>query len=655
MSNAIARMFTWFERLIDPFYDRPIERPPENLLAFYWHFVRQVWPFFAALLAIGLVGALIEVSLFAFLGEIVDLVRSASTPSAFFEEHGSTLFWMGFVALIARPIVFLIHDLLIHQTLTPTFVNMIRWQTHRYVLRQSMNFFQNDFAGRITTKVVQASGSLRESAVQTTDAVWFMIIYITSAIALFSAADPRLAWPLLIWLVFFAATLIYFVPRIKERSRIMSEARSMLTGRVVDSYTNILTVKLFAHAEREDDYARHAISDHTEKFLDQLRLITVMKVILYIINGALIVGTGGMALWLWSGGHITVGAFALAAGLILRINNMSGWIMWTVTAIFEHIGIVQDGIQTLSQPTEVQDAPKAPALVVPKGEIAYEKVRFHYGKTKGVIDDLSLTVHPGEKVGLVGPSGAGKSTLVNLLLRFYDVEAGRILIDGQDIGQVDQESLRAHIGMVTQDTSLLHRSVMANIVYGRPDVTEADAFKAADRAQAAAFIPGLVDLRGRQGYDAHVGERGVKLSGGQRQRVAIARVLLKDAPILILDEATSALDSEVEAAIQEQLIDLMAGKTVIAIAHRLSTIAAMDRLVIMDAGEIVEEGSHDDLIAKDGLYARLWARQSGGFLLPEREQDMGVIGGDLPEEEDRTKPDTTRPRVLADRSSDERH
>ncbi|MGI9505691.1 MAG: ABC transporter transmembrane domain-containing protein, partial [Geminicoccaceae bacterium] len=412
MSKAIGRMFTWFESLIDPFYDRPIERPPENLLAFYWHFVRQVWPFFAALLAIGLVGALIEVSLFAFLGEIVDLVRAASTPAAFFDEHGSTLFWMGFVALIARPIVFLIHDLLIHQTMTPTFVNMIRWQTHRYVLRQSMNFFQNDFAGRITTKVVQSAGSLRESAVQTTDAIWFMIIYITSAIALFSAADPRLAWPLLIWLVVFAATLIYFVPRIKERSRIMSEARSMLTGRVVDSYTNILTVKLFAHAEREDDYARYAITDHTEKFLDQLRLITVMKVILYIINGALIVGTGGMALWLWSGGHITVGAFALAAGLILRINNMSGWIMWTVTAIFEHIGIVQDGIQTLSQPTEVEDAPSAPRLDVTKGEIKYEKVRFHYGKEKGVIDDLSLTIRPGEKVGLVGPSGAGKSTLV---------------------------------------------------------------------------------------------------------------------------------------------------------------------------------------------------------------------------------------------------
>ncbi len=654
MLKTVKATFAWFERLIDPFQERTIERPPAELLPFYWHFIRQVWPFFVALLAIGLVGALIEVSLFAFLGDIVDLVRGADDPEAFFSEHGGTLLWMGFVALIARPIVFTLHDLLIHQTLTPTFVNMVRWQTHRYVLRQSMNFFQNDFAGRITTKVVQTAGSLRESAVQVTDAIWFMTIYITSALVLFSEADMRLAWPLMIWLVVFGATLFHFVPRIKDRSRIMSEARSMLTGRIVDSYTNILTVKLFAHAEREDDYARFAIEDHTEKFLDQLRLITLMKIVLYCINGALIVGTGAMALWLWSLGEITVGAFALAAGLILRINNMSGWIMWTVTGIFEHIGIVQDGIQTISQPTEVLDIPNAPGLDVTRGEIEYEKIRFHYGRDSGVIEDLSLVIRPGEKVGLVGPSGAGKSTLVNLLLRFHDLEGGRILIDGQDIAAVDQESLREKIGLVTQDTSLLHRSVMANIVYGKPDVEETEAFEAAKRAQAAQFIPDLVDLRGRKGYAAHVGERGVKLSGGQRQRVAIARVLLKDAPILILDEATSALDSEVEAAIQEQLLDLMAGKTVIAIAHRLSTIAAMDRLVIMDGGRIVEEGSHDDLLAANGLYARLWARQSGGFLLSEPAMAPVGFGGGLPENDERTKPLETRPRVLADRSGDER-
>ncbi len=490
---------------------------------------------------------------------------------------------------------------------------------------------------------------------QITDALWFMVIYVTSAAVLFSSADLRLVIPLLIWLVLFIAVLVLFVPHIKERSRIMSEARSMLTGRIVDSYTNILTVKLFAHAEREDAYARFAMEDHTEKFLAQLRLLTALKFSVYAINGALIVATGFTALWLWADGAITLGAFALAAGLVLRINNMSTWIMWTVTMVFEFIGIVQDGIQTIAQPQDVVDIPDAPALRVTRGEIRYDDIDFNYGKGKGVIEGLSLTIKPGEKVGLVGRSGAGKSTLVNLLLRFHDLEGGRILIDGQDIARVNQESLRSNIGMVTQDTSLLHRSVMANIVYGRPEVSEEEAIEAAEKAHAASFVPDLMDFRGRKGYRAHVGERGVKLSGGQRQRVAIARVLLKDAPILVLDEATSALDSEVEAAIQEQFDNLMSGKTVIAIAHRLSTIAAMDRLVIMDEGRIIEEGSHDDLLAKGGLYADLWERQSGGFLARDAWSSRKPSETLSPDMEDRTRPETTRPTALADHTSDERH
>ncbi len=649
MIKKLETLFSRFETLIDSFQDQEPTQPPEDLLRFYWHFIRQIWPLFAALLITGLFGALVEVSLFAFLGNIVDMVREASDPQSFFDDHGTTLMWMGFVALIARPVIFFIHDLLVHQAMAPTFVNMIRWQTHRYVLRQSMAFFQNDFAGRITTKVVQTAGALRDSAVQTTDSLWYMVIYIGSAAYLFSAADIRLAIPLVIWLIAFIAVLAIFVPKIKERSRIMSEAKSMMTGRVVDSYTNILTVKLFADAEREDQYARFALQEHTDKFLDMLRQLTALKLCVYTINGMLIAGTGFIALWLWGQGLITIGAFALAAGLVLRINNMSNWIMFTVTTIFEHIGVVQDGIQSLSLPQEVVDKPNAPALKVEKGEICFDDISFHYGKKKGVIEGMSLTIRPGERVGLVGRSGAGKSTLVNLLLRFHDVESGRIMIDGQNIAEVSQESLRAQIGMVTQDTSLLHRSVMSNIVYSRPGVTEEEAIDAAERAHAAEFVPGLVDLRGRKGYDAHVGERGVKLSGGQRQRVAIARVLLKDAPILVLDEATSALDSEVEAAIQEQFTSLMAGKTVIAIAHRLSTIAAMDRLVIMDEGRIVEEGTHAQLLARGGLYADLWNRQSGGFLGKDSETHSRDTKDQLSEKiEEQTKPLTIRPATLVD-------
>jgi len=617
-------MLAWFERLTDPYRPGPEAEPPNRLWPFYRHYALQIRWLIVAVLAVGLAGALVEVALFAFLGELVDLVRTAESPERFFADHAGTLVWMAFVALVLRPVLFGLHALLINQGVVAGFTNLIRWQTHGHVLRQSLGFFQNDFAGRIANKIMQTAPALRESVIQVVDALWFTAIYTLTALALFWDADARLMVPLVLWLAGFIAAIAYFVPRVKDRAAIMSEARSTLTGRIVDSYTNMMTVKLFAHADREDAYAREAIDDHTAKFNAQLRLITGMEFTIWALNGALITATGGLALWLWSGGFITVGAIALAVGLVIRIVNMSGWIMWVLTSIFENIGTVQEGMETISRPYAVVDRPGAPRLRVERGQIVYDDVTFHYGKGQGVIEKLSLTIRPGEKVGLVGRSGAGKSTLVNLLLRFYDLEGGRIRIDGQDIATVQQESLRANIGMVTQDTSLLHRSILDNIRYGDPGADREAAWAAACRAHADEFIPDLVDARGRRGLDAHVGERGVKLSGGQRQRIAIARVLLKDAPILVLDEATSALDSEIEQAIQEQLDNLMAGKTVIAIAHRLSTIAAMDRLVVMDKGRIVEEGGHHELVAKGGLYAQLWRRQSGGFLAHDAQADAAA-------------------------------
>jgi ATP-binding cassette subfamily B multidrug efflux pump len=615
-------MFGWFETRIDAFPDEPPARPPDSLLAFYLHFIKPVWPAFAVLLVAGFLGSLIEVSLLTFVGSLVDMMRTAQSPGAFWEHHAGILLLMALVALVARPLVSTAHDLIKNQIIAGPVSNRVRWLTHRYVLRQSLGFFQNDFAGRVANKVMQAAPALRDSVVQLIDAIWYAAVQWAGAAVVFAAADWRLLIPLLGWLAAYIGTLFYFVPRIKERSTEAAEARSMLVGRLVDSYTNILTVKLFAHADREDDYARAALEEQMTKFQASLRIQTAMELVLYTLNGILMVAATGLAVYLWSLDLVSLGAIAVVTGLVLRIIGMSGWILWVVAGIFENIGVVQEGMETISRDNQVVDRSDSRPLAVREGEIRFEDVSFHYGRTidpgaprrGGVIHDFSLRIGPGEKVGLVGRSGAGKSTLVNLLLRFYDLERGRILIDGQDIAHVTQDSLRAQIGMVTQDTSLLHRSVRDNILYGRPDASEAAAIAAARKAQADEFIAGLEDMKGRKAYAAHVGERGVKLSGGQRQRVAIARVLLKDAPILILDEATSALDSEVEEAIQEQLYNLMAGKTVIAIAHRLSTIAAMDRLVILDHGRIVEEGSHDALLARGGLYADLWARQSGGFL-----------------------------------------
>jgi ATP-binding cassette subfamily B multidrug efflux pump len=609
-------MFDWFEKRLDPFPAvEPVE-PPRTLIAFCVHYTRGAWPYIAAtgLLITGI--ALAEVWMFGFLGHIVDWL-SAQNRETFLQTEGWKLVAMAFVVVVVLPGMALLQSLVHDQTLMGNYPMRIRWDVHRYLLKQSMNFYQDEFAGRIATKLMQTALAVRECVVKVIDVLNYVIVYFLGMLFIVGSSDWRLAMPLVGWLVCYALLLRYFIPKLGEVSAEQADARSLMTGRIVDSYANIQTVKLFSHARREATYARESMAIFMDTVYRSMRLVTSLYGLLYLMNSLLLFSVSALSIWLWLGDAVSIGAVAVVIGLVLRLWGMSQWIMWEMSALFENVGTVQDGIGSISLPRLVEDRPGAKDIVVDRGDIRFEGVGFHYGKGKGVIDNLSLTVRPGEKVGIVGRSGAGKSTLVNLLLRFYDLEKGRILIDGQDIAATRQDSLRAHIGMVTQDTSLLHRSVRDNILYGRPDAGEAMMLEAARRAEALDFIAGLADAKGRRGFDAHVGERGVKLSGGQRQRIAIARVMLKDAPILILDEATSALDSEVEAAIQENLYKLMQGKTVIAIAHRLSTIAAMDRLVVMDRGNIIEEGSHDELVAKGGLYAQLWRRQSGGFLLDE--------------------------------------
>jgi len=602
-----------FESILDPTAPPPTETPPEGILEFFWYFVRQAKGVFLAFLLVGVLVALIEISVPYFIGDLITIL--AHTPrEKLWQEAWLPLSAMGFVVLIARPGINILHRMISNQAIVPPFTTLIRWQSHWHVSRQSVGFFHNDFAGRIANRVMQVGHALRETVVAAIRSVLHLITFGIGSAGLLAVQDWRLALPTMFWALGYAGLLWWMLPRQRQLSRIASEARSAVTGKVVDSYTNIVTVKLFAKAEEEDAHVKESMDVHNKAFLANQRLNTTFMALLMTLNGALIFISGALALWLWSIGKVEVGVVAMVLPLVAQIVNMAGWVAFEVQGMFENVGLVQESMLSISKPLTMQDRPASQVLEVPKGEIRFEKVRFGYGRARGVIEDFNLTIRPGEKVGLVGRSGAGKSTLVNLLLRFYEPESGRILIDGQNILGVTQESLRGAIGVVTQDTALLHRSIRENIVYGKRDATEAAMRAAADAANAAGFIPDLEDWHGRQGFDAHVGERGVKLSGGQRQRVAIARVILKNAPILVLDEATSALDSEVEMAIQESLTGLMAGKTVIAIAHRLSTLQIMDRLVILDAGRIVEQGSHAELLARRGLYADLWARQSGGFL-----------------------------------------
>ncbi|MDN2579397.1 ABC transporter ATP-binding protein [Aquibium sp. ELW1220] len=606
-------MFRWFETRLDPFPAEEPQEPPKTLVAFCLHYTKGSWRWLVPSAILMSMIAITEVWMFSFVGSIVDwlAVRDRET---FLRDEGTTLAVMAGLLLVGLPLMVWFHSLINQQVLMGNYPMRIRWQVHRYLLKQSMTFYQDEFAGRIATKLMQTALAVRECVIKLIDVMNYVVVYFLGVLIIVGSADWRLAAPIAGWLVCYVLLMRYYVPRMGEVAEKQADARSMMTGRVVDSYTNIQTVKLFSHARREAGFARDGMRGFLDTVYAQMRLVTGLYGMLYMLNSVCLFLVGAVGIWLWLEDAVSVGAIAVALALVLRLWGMSQWIMWELSALFENIGTVQDGINSISMPRLVEDRPGAKDIVVKRGEIRFDDVRFHYGKQKGVIEKLAFTIRPGEKVGLVGRSGAGKSTLVNLLLRFYDIESGRILIDGQDISTVTQDSLRASIGMVTQDTSLLHRSVRDNILYGRPDATEEMMLEAARRAEAVDFVATLGDPKGRRGFDAHVGERGVKLSGGQRQRIAIARVMLKDAPILILDEATSALDSEVEVAIQENLYRLMEGKTVIAIAHRLSTIAAMDRLIVLDKGEVIEEGTHEELIVRGGLYAQLWQHQSGGFL-----------------------------------------
>ena len=620
-------MFAAFERLVKPYPEGAPPLPPRGFLRFVWACSRGLRPYIALMTMFTAAIGVFEALLFAMLGRIVDWLGPLQAETMW-AQHGGTLALLAMVLLASTALVAL-QSMFKHQALAGNFPMRLRWNFHRLLLQQSMSFYQDEFAGRIATKLMQTALAVRDVWMILADILVFVLIYFVTMVAVVGGFDSLLLLPFVGWVLLYIGALRFFVPRLAKSAKAQADARSLMTGRITDAYTNIATVKLFSHAGREAAYARSSMQEFLATVYTQMRLVSGFEMVNHLLGIALILATAGVTLWLWAQGQDGVGAVAAATAMSLRLNGISHWVMWEMANLFEQVGTVQDGINTLSRPQTVLDRPDAVPLQVTRGELRFEDLCFRYSAGSGprVVDRLTLQVRPGEKIGLVGRSGAGKSTIVNLLLRFHDVESGRILIDGQDIAGVTQDSLRAQIGMVTQDTSLLHRSVRDNILYGRPDATEGQMVAAAKRAEAHDFILGLNDPAGRKGYDAHVGERGVKLSGGQRQRIAIARVMLKDAPILLLDEATSALDSEVEAAIQASLDTLMEGKTVVAIAHRLSTIAAMDRLVVMDHGRIVEMGDHKSLLAAGGIYARLWAHQSGGFLGEEVEEGEAEVEG----------------------------
>lgn len=608
----IKKIFSWFESRIDPYPEAAPKTPEKGLWRFIWSNIEGVRKWIAVLAVFTVGVGIMEALMFQFMGKVVDWLGTY-TPQTLFVEKGHAL--IGMMAMVAFFAVWTFFASNVRlQTLQGVFPMRLRWNFHRLMLGQSLGFYQDEFAGRVSAKVMQTALALRDVVMTVADMVVYVLVYFITSGVILSSFDAWLIVPFICWMIGFAMVMRFLIPKLGKTAARQADARSLMTGRITDAYSNIATVKLFSHGAREAAYAKQSMEEFMVTVHTQMRLATLLHTCSFIVNSSLTVGTTALGIWLWYHGQVGVGAVATATAMALRVNGLSQYIMWESARLFENIGTVNDGMATLSKPHTILDKPQALPLKVTRGEIKFDHVDFSYEAGKPLLNGFNLNIKPGEKVGLIGRSGAGKSTIVNLLLRFYEPQSGTISIDGQTVDSVTQESLRAQIGLVTQDTSLLHRSVRDNIIYGRPDATEAEMISAAERAEASGFIPNLSDAKGRRGYDAHVGERGVKLSGGQRQRIAIARVMLKDAPILLLDEATSALDSEVEAAIQESLDKMMEGKTVIAIAHRLSTIAAMDRLIVLDKGRIIEEGSHTELLAKQGLYAKLWAHQSGGFL-----------------------------------------